>query len=57
MRKPHLNADKQARSQRAQQSAERLRKQRERGSKKFDVKRGNVHNGASRGQSGQQQRH
>ena len=54
MRKPHLNADKQARSQRAKQSAERLRKQRERGSPKFIDKRSNVHNGASRGQSGQQ---
>lgn len=48
----HVNALKQAVSQRAQQAAARKAAQIKRGSSKFKGK-SNTHNGASRGQSGQ----
>ena len=55
MAKQHVNADKMAKSQKAQQSAKRKAAQADRGSTKF--KGGsNVHNGASLGRSGQQQK-
>lgn len=55
MAKQHVNAEKNANSQRALQAAARKKAQAERDSKKF-TNGSNKHNGASKGQSGQQSR-
>ena len=51
----HVNADKNVNSQKAQQAADRKKAQQNRGSSKFGAG-SNVHNGASKGQSGQPKR-
>jgi hypothetical protein len=55
MANKHVNADKLAKSQKAQQSKARKEAQAARGSAKF-AGGSNVHNGASRGQSGQKKK-
>ena len=55
MANKHVNADKMANDQKAQQAAARKLAQQQRGSSRF-TGGSNVHNGASKGQSGQPKR-
>jgi hypothetical protein len=55
MAKKHVNADKMAKSQKAQLAAKRVSAQTDRGSKKFPGG-SNPHHGASIGQSGKPKR-